>query len=148
MLPVSLCCTFLNAPEVFSIFYFLEPYSWLQVSLLIKLLYITHFCILDQSFNGNLFQNDGYKLFRPDRNCHGGGIMALLNTDFPSTRRRNLESENMENISIEVYINDKKMAYHGHLWSSINVWQWLLKWLIMGIYEAPSMSDNDFSTYS
>jgi hypothetical protein len=34
----------------------------------------------------------------------------------------------MENISFEVNINDKK-------------------WLIMGIYKAPSMSDNDFSTY-
>jgi hypothetical protein len=83
---------------------------------------------LDQSFNDNLFQIDGYKLFRRDRNCHGGGIMALVNTDFPSRRKGNLESENMENISIEVYINDKKL-------------------LIMGIYKAPSMSDNDFSTY-
>ena len=49
--------------------------------------------------------------------------MALVNTDFPSSRKGNLESENMENI-IEVNI-----------------------WLIMGIYKAPSMSDNDFSTY-
>jgi hypothetical protein len=44
------------------------------------------------------------------------------------SRKGNLESENMENISFEVNINDKK-------------------WLIMGIYKAPSMSDNDFSTY-
>jgi hypothetical protein len=51
--------------------------------------------------------------------------MALVNTDFPSLRTGNLESENMENISIEVYINDKK-------------------WLIMGIYKVPIMSDNDF----
>jgi hypothetical protein len=69
----------------------------------------------------------GYKLFRRDRNCYGGGIMALVNTDFPSSRKGNLESENMENISFEVNINDKK-------------------WLIMGIYKAPLMSDNDFST--
>jgi hypothetical protein len=83
---------------------------------------------LDQSFNDNLFKTDGYKLFRRDRNCQGGGIMALVNTDFPSSRKGNLESENMENISLEVNINDKK-------------------WLIMGIYKAPSMSDNDFLTY-
>jgi hypothetical protein len=56
---------------------------------------------LDQSFNDNLFKTDGYKLFRRDRNCHGGGIMALVNTDFPSSRKGNLESENMENISFE-----------------------------------------------
>ena len=80
---------------------------------------------LDQSFNDNLFKTDGYKLFRRDRNCHDGGIMALVNIDFPSSRKGNLESEN---ISFEVKINDKK-------------------WLIMGIYKAPSMSDNDFSTY-
>ena len=55
---------------------------------------------LDQSFNDNLFQNDGYKLFRQDRNCHGGGIMAQVNIDFPSSRKGNLESKNMENISI------------------------------------------------
>jgi hypothetical protein len=54
--------------------------------------------------------------------------MALVNTDSPSSRKGNLESENMENISFEVNINDKK-------------------WLTMGIYKAPSMSDNDFSTY-
>jgi hypothetical protein len=54
--------------------------------------------------------------------------MALVNTDFPSSRKGNLESENMENISFEVNINDKK-------------------WLIMDIYKAPSMSDNDFLTY-
>ena len=55
---------------------------------------------LDKSFNDNLFQNDGYKLFRQDRNCHGGGIMAQVNIDFPSSRKENLESKNMENISI------------------------------------------------
>jgi hypothetical protein len=54
--------------------------------------------------------------------------MALVNTDFPSSRKGNLESENIENISFEVNINDKK-------------------WLIMGIYKAPSISDNDFSNY-
>ena len=65
----------------------------------------------------NLFKTDGYKLFRRDRNCHCGGIIALVNTDFPSSRKGNLESEN---ISFEVNINDKK-------------------WLVMGIYKAPSM---------
>ena len=45
----SLSVIFLNAPSVFSICYFLESYSWLHFSLLIKLLYITHFCIFTKS---------------------------------------------------------------------------------------------------
>ena len=72
--------------------------------------------------------------------------MAPLNTDFPSSRKGNLESENMENISIEVYINDK----NGLSWASIKFHYCLtmtFKMLTMGIYKAPSMSDNDFSTY-
>jgi hypothetical protein len=47
---------------------------------------------LDQSFNDNLFKTDGNKLFRRDRNCHGGGSMALVNTDFPSSRKGNLKT--------------------------------------------------------
>ena len=73
---------------------------------------------LDQLFNDNLFKTDGYKLFRRDRNCQGGGNIALVNTDFRSSRKGNLESENMENISFEVYINDKK-------WASIKLHQCL-----------------------
>jgi hypothetical protein len=37
--------------------------------------------------------------------------MALVNTDFPSIRKGNLESEKMENISFEVNINDKKWLF-------------------------------------
>lgn len=82
--------------------------------------------ILDQSFNDNIFQTNGYKLFRRDRNCHGGDIMALENTDFSSSRKGNLEPEN---ISFEVYINDK----NGLSWPSTKLHQLI--------------SDTDFSTY-
>jgi hypothetical protein len=52
---------------------------------------------------------------RRDRDSKGGGILAYINTDFPLNRKTNLESETLENISVEVHINKNK-------------------WLVMGIY--------------
>jgi hypothetical protein len=77
--------------------------------------------------NDNLFIAAGYKLLRCDRDSKGCGILAYINTDFPVSRKTILESETLENISVEVHINKNK-------------------WLVMGIYKPPSMSDNDFST--
>jgi hypothetical protein len=62
-----------------------------------------------------------------DIDSKGGGILAYINTDFPVSRKTKLESEILENISVEVHINKNK-------------------WLVMGIYKPPSMSDNDCST--
>jgi hypothetical protein len=59
---------------------------------------------------------------RRDRDSKGGGILAYINTDFPVSRKTNLESETLENISVEVHINKNK-------------------WLVIGIYKPPSMSD-------
>lgn len=82
---------------------------------------------LDETFNNTLFTVDGYKLYRPDRNCSGGGIMSLISSNLPSSRKETLESEfPVENISHEIYINDKK-------------------WLIMGAYKPPSIKNDDFS---
>ena len=64
---------------------------------------------------------------RRDRDSKGGGILAYINTDFPVSRKTNLESETLENFSVEVHINKNK-------------------WLVMGIYKPPSISDNDLST--
>jgi hypothetical protein len=38
----------------------------------------------------------------------GGGILAYINTNFPVSRKTNLESETLENISVEVHINKNK----------------------------------------
>ncbi|VDI71288.1 Hypothetical predicted protein, partial [Mytilus galloprovincialis] len=81
---------------------------------------------LDVSFNDSLFESEGYKLYRRDRNASGGGILSIISSDIPSSRKINLECETIENISHEVYINDKK-------------------WLIMGMYKPPSMTGNTFS---
>jgi hypothetical protein len=47
-------------------------------------------------------------MYFPDRDSKGGGILAYINTDFPVSRKTNLESETLENISVEVHINKNK----------------------------------------
>lgn len=83
---------------------------------------------LDSTFNDNLFVVDGYKLQRRDRTKNGGGILSFIKSDIPSSRKPNLESEHLENICLEVHVNTKK-------------------WLIMGIYKPPSVTDTDFTNY-
>jgi hypothetical protein len=38
-----------------------------------------------------------------DRDSKGGRILAYINTDFPVSRKTKLESETLENISVEVH---------------------------------------------
>ena len=39
---------------------------------------------IDDIFPNKQFMLNGYKLFRRDRNCHGGGILCYINETFPS----------------------------------------------------------------
>ena len=41
---------------------------------------------LDNTSQDNLFQVDGYKLQRRDRNQHGDGLLTLVKSDLPSSR--------------------------------------------------------------
>jgi hypothetical protein len=83
---------------------------------------------LDQTFNDRLFTVGGYKPLRRGRNCRGGGVMALMNSEFPISRKNDTEFKDLENICLQVYINDRK-------------------WLVMGLCKPPSINDNDFSKY-
>ena len=83
---------------------------------------------LDNTFQDNLFQVDGYNLQRRDRDQHDGGLLTLIKSDFPSSRNKCLESDKLENICYELYVNHQK-------------------WLIMGAYKPPSMKNNDFLEY-
>jgi hypothetical protein len=40
---------------------------------------------LDNTFQDNLFQVDGYNLQRRERDQHGGGLLTLIKSDFPRT---------------------------------------------------------------
>ena len=73
----------------------------------------------------NTFQDN---LLRRDRDQYGGGLLILIKSDFPSSRKQCLESDKLENICYELYVNDQKL-------------------LIMGAYKPPSMKNNDFLEY-
>ena len=83
---------------------------------------------LDNTLQDNLFQVDDYNLKRRDRDQHGGGLFILIKSDFLSGRKQCLESNKLEDICHELYVNDQK-------------------WLIMGAYKPPSMKNNDFLEY-
>jgi hypothetical protein len=54
--------------------------------------------------------------------------LSFIKSDSPSSRKPNLESEHLEKICLEVHANT-------------------MKWLIMGIYKPPSVTDTDFTNY-
>jgi exonuclease III len=69
---------------------------------------------LDKSFNDNLFSVNGYKVQRRDRNQYGRGLLTVIRSDFPSSRKQSLESETIETLCHEVYISDRKW-FAGHI---------------------------------
>jgi hypothetical protein len=69
---------------------------------------------LDKSFNDNLFSVNGYKVQRRDRNQYGSGLLTVIRSDFPSSRKQSLESETIETLCHEVYISDRKW-FAGHI---------------------------------
>ena len=50
---------------------------------------------------------------RRDRDGKGGGIMLLINSDFLSSRRTDLEFDSLENLYVEVQINVSKWLILG-----------------------------------
>ena len=69
----------------------------LLISKTVDILFISE-TKLDSSFRDQLFQVDGYRLERRDRNGFGGGIAAFVRTDIPARRRKELETQQTESI--------------------------------------------------
>ena len=78
----------------------------------------------------NQFRIRGYKVFRRDLNCFGGGLMLYINENIPS---RLLSDHpifsDLELIAIEIH---KKKH----------------RWLFLGIYKPPPQSDIEFTNKS
>ena len=72
---------------------------------------------LDSSYTNTQFEVPGYRLYREDRNQHGGGIILYVRSDIPS-RRVNIDLTHGENVTIELTVNKSK-------------------WLISSIYRPP-----------
>ena len=80
---------------------------------------------LDSSYLDSIFGVAGYKLERRDRNQHGGGIAAFVRSDIPSRRRKNLQCQDLENVTFEVILNKSK-------------------WCFLCVYRPPDFSDELF----
>ena len=103
-----------------------EIYELLNESQLVDLLFISETKI-DSSFRDSIFEAQGYKLERRDRDVHGGGggVAAFIRSDIPARRLKDLESKYLENITYEVTLNKQK-------------------WSILCVYRPPSMKDSEF----
>ena len=51
---------------------------------------------IDSSFRGHIFEVQGYKLERRDRDLLGGGVAAFIRSDKPARRMKDLESKCLE----------------------------------------------------
>ena len=69
---------------------------------------------------------NGYKLFRRDRNCHGGGILCYINENIP-----------FKIVKVEGIVKECKMV----------LLEFFIKtrtWLFIGPYKTPSQNENNF----
>ena len=81
---------------------------------------------LDETFPNQQFKISGYKMFRRDRNKHGGGIMFYINENIPC-KTVNIEGlpNDCEVILIELSIKSRK-------------------WPCIGLYKPPSQNEKYF----
>ena len=63
---------------------------------------------LDDTFPNAQFHIDGYRLFRKDRNQHGGGLLAYVRADIPCRQIRMLETKSTESVTLELQLNKTK----------------------------------------
>ena len=82
---------------------------------------------LEESFVNTQFMVDSYHLWRVDRNQKGGGVAAFITSDIAGDHRSDLKFKQTEGINVEVKLNG-------------------CKWLFIGAYKPPSMTDEFFET--
>ena len=78
-----------------------------------------------ESFPNSQFQIDGYRLFRKDRDCHGGGLCLYVNENVACKQIHFSSLENIESICIEIKLRKRK-------------------WLVIGLYKPPAFNEQLF----
>ena len=81
---------------------------------------------VDETFPNQQFLINGYKLFRRDRNCHGGGVLCYINESIPS-----------ESVNVEGIVKEREIVL---IEFSIKT----RKWLFIGLDKPPSQNENYF----
>ena len=79
----------------------------------------------DESFPSNQFSVNGYRMFRQDRNCFGGGLCIYV-------------KENIASKQLNLHLDKETEA----IYLEINIL--LRKWLIVGLYKSPSQNNSLF----
>ena len=79
---------------------------------------------IDSSFPNSQFSLDGYRMFRYDRNCFGGGLCMYVKDNIPAKQLKS-HKDDTESIFLEINIR-------------------LRKWLIVGAYKPPDQRKTPF----
>ena len=66
---------------------------------------------LDNSFPSAQFHTDSYFLFRWDRNKHGGGLAAFVESELLPKLINELKSDKIEILAVEININKRKWIF-------------------------------------
>ena len=78
---------------------------------------------LDESFPNNQFSISGYRMFRQDRNCFGGGLCIYVKENIASKQLNLHLDKETEAIYLEINIRSRN-------------------WLIVGLYKPPSQNNS------
>ena len=81
---------------------------------------------LDETFPNQQFKISGYKMFRRDRNKHGGGIMFYINENIPC------KTVNVEDLPDDCEVTLIELSIKSR------------KWLCIGLYKPPSQNEKYF----
>ena len=81
---------------------------------------------LNHTFPSNQFRINGFKIFRLDSNCFGGGLIPYINKNIPyKPLQEHVHLPNFEVIAIEFYQNNQK-------------------WLLLDLYKPSNQKTSDF----
>ena len=80
---------------------------------------------LDESFPNNQFSISGYRMFRQDRNCFGGGLCIYVKENIASSQLNSHSDKETEAIYLKINM-------------------WLRNWLIAGLYKPSSQNNSLF----
>ena len=58
---------------------------------------------IDEAFPNQQFMINGYKLFRRDRNCHGGGVLCYINENILSYCKRRRYCKRVRNLFDRIF---------------------------------------------
>ncbi len=83
---------------------------------------------LDGSFPNASFKADNYRPYRNNHIDTSGGLFAYVLSDIPSQMRKDLETDQLESLCIEVRLGKTK-------------------WLIASCFKNPDIKNNDFETF-